>query len=145
MSAERVIANTLRLAKSDLDAAKLLHVGKNRYAIYHCEQAAEKVIKAVLTSEGIHANIKRLLDEMVKQVPDANPLKPLLKGIEHLAAYATTYRYATTSGNIKPAPDDATLEADMASVNKALLAATVAFGVDLSKQDQPARTAKPPR
>jgi HEPN domain-containing protein len=97
MSAERVIANTLRLAKADLDAATLLHVGKNRYAIYHCEQAAEKVIKA------------------------------------------------STSGNIKPAPDDATLEADMASVNEALLAATVAFGVDLSKQDQPARTAKPPR
>ncbi|HEY6558369.1 MAG TPA: hypothetical protein VI072_13890 [Polyangiaceae bacterium] len=54
---------------------------------------------------------------MVKQVPDANPLKPLLKQIEHLAAYATTYRYATSSGNIKPAPDDATLGADMASVS----------------------------
>ena len=61
MSAERVIANTLRLAKADLDAAKLLQVGKNRYAIYHCEQAAEKVIKAVLTSEGVHASIKHLL------------------------------------------------------------------------------------
>jgi HEPN domain-containing protein len=51
MSAERVIANTLRLAQADLDAAKLLHSGKNRYSIYHCEQAAEKVIKAVLTSK----------------------------------------------------------------------------------------------
>ena len=76
MSAERVIANTLRLAQADLEAAKLLHAGKNRYAIYHCEQAAEKVIKAVLTSEGVHANIKHLLDEMVKQVPDANPSSP---------------------------------------------------------------------
>ena len=145
MSAERVIANTLRLAQADLDAAKLLHAGKNRYAIYHCEQAAEKIIKAVLTSEGIHANIKHLLDDMVKQVPDENPLKPLLKQVEHLAAYATTYRYATTSGNIKPAPDDATLEADMASVDAALSAAASAFGVELSKQDQPARTAKPLR
>lgn len=51
MSAERVITNTLRLAQADLDAAELLHVGKNRYAVYHCEQAAEKIIKAVLTSE----------------------------------------------------------------------------------------------
>jgi hypothetical protein len=33
MSAERVIANTLRLALADLEAAKLLHAGKNRYAI----------------------------------------------------------------------------------------------------------------
>ena len=82
---------------------------------------------------------------MVKQVPDANPLKPLLKQIEHLAAYATTYRYATTSGNIKPSPDDKTLKADMASVNAALSAAATAFGVDLSKQDQPAGTASAPR
>jgi len=72
MSAERVIANTRRLAQADLDAARLLHAGKNRYAIYHCEQAAEKIIKAVLTSEGVHANIKQQLDDMVKQVPDAN-------------------------------------------------------------------------
>jgi HEPN domain-containing protein len=67
MSAKRVIANTLRLAQADLDAAKLLHTGKNRYAICHCEQAAEKIIKAVLTSEGVHANIKHLLGEIVKQ------------------------------------------------------------------------------
>jgi HEPN domain-containing protein len=145
MSAERVIANTLRLAQADLDAPKLLHSGKNRYAIYHCEQAAEKVIKAVLTSEGVHANIRHQLHEMMKDVPDANPLKPLLKQVEHLAAYATTYRYASPTGNIKPAPDDATLEADVASVQAALSASAAAFGVELSKQDQPAKTAKPVR
>ena len=145
MSAERVIANTLRLAHADLDAAELLQTGKNRNAVYHCEQAAEKIIKAILTSEGVHVTAKHQLDEMVKQVPDANPLKPLLKQIEHLAAYATTYRYATTSGNIKPAPDEATLESDMASVRSALSAAASAFGVELTERDHPARTAKPPR
>lgn len=71
MSAERVIANTLRLAKADLEAARLLHVGKNRYAVYHCEQAAEKVIKAVLTSEGVHANI-----DLSKQDAPARSAKP---------------------------------------------------------------------
>lgn len=145
MSAERVIANTLRLARDDLDAARVLHAANNRYAIYHCEQAAEKIIKAVLTGEGVHANIKHQLDDMVKDVPEANPLKPLLKDIEHLAAYATTYRYATTSGNIKPSPDDKTLQADLAKVTAALSATATAFGVDLSKQDAPAKTAKAPR
>jgi hypothetical protein len=33
----------------------------------------------------------------------------------------------------------------MAGVNAALSAAVAAFGVDLNKQDQPARTAKAPR
>jgi len=93
----------------------------------------------------VHANIKHLLDDMVKQVPDPNPLKPLLKQIEHLAAYATTYRYASASGNIKPGPDSATLEADIAGVGAALSATAAAFGVELSKQDQPAKTANPVR
>ncbi len=145
MSAERVIANTLRLARDDLDAAKVLHAANNRYAIYHCEQAAEKIIKAILTAEGVHANIKHQLDEMVKDVPDANPLKSLLQDMEHLAAYATTYRYATTSGNIKPSPNDETLQADIAKVAAALSATATAFGVDLTKQDLAARTAKAPR
>lgn len=82
---------------------------------------------------------------MVEQVPDANPLKPLLKQLEHLAAYATTYRYAMPSGRIKSAPNEATLESDIAGVDAALSAAATAFGVDLSKQDQPAKTAKPVR
>jgi hypothetical protein len=68
----------------------------------------------------------------------------LLTQVEHLAAYAT-YLYASPTGNIKPAPDDATLEADIARVQAALSATAAAFGVELSKQDQPAETAKPVR
>ncbi len=82
---------------------------------------------------------------MVADVPDTNPLKPFLKQVEHLAAYATTYRYAGPTGNIKPAPDEPALEANIASVEASLLAAAKAFGVDLSKQDLPAKTAKPVR
>jgi hypothetical protein len=64
---------------------------------------------------------------------------------EDLAASATTYRYASPTGNIRSAPDDATLEADMASVQAAISATAAAFGVDLRKQDQPAKTAEPVR
>ena len=42
-----MLANTLRVAQADLDAVERLHTGKNRYAVYHCEQAAEKIIKIV--------------------------------------------------------------------------------------------------
>jgi len=84
MSAELLIANLLRIAKADLDGARILSAGGNRNAIYLCEQAAEKVIRAVLTSEGIHAGIRHLLDEMVSQIPDENPLKRELREVEHL-------------------------------------------------------------
>jgi len=70
------------------EGARLLAGPGNRNAIYLCEQAAEKVIRAVLTSEATHAGIEHQLQEMVDLVPDANPLKALLRDIEYLTAYA---------------------------------------------------------
>lgn len=51
MSADRVIASLIRVAKEDLDGALTLSATGNRNAIYLCAQAAEKLIRAVLTSE----------------------------------------------------------------------------------------------
>ena len=104
MSVELLIANLLRVAAEDLDAARLLGTAGNRNAIYMCEQAAEKVIRAVVTSEGQRAGIKHQLNETVDLVPDANPIKPLLRAIEHLTAYATAYRYPTSARRIVPPP-----------------------------------------
>jgi HEPN domain-containing protein len=104
LSSELLVANLLRVAKEDLEGARVLGAARNRNAPYLCEQAAEKIIRAVLTTEGKHAGIKHLLDEMVDLVPDENPLKADLRSIEHLAAYATTYRYPTAAGRLKQAP-----------------------------------------
>jgi hypothetical protein len=41
---------------------------------------------------------------MVDLVPDDNPIKPLLRSVEVLAAYATTYRYPTSAGRFPSAP-----------------------------------------
>jgi HEPN domain-containing protein len=81
MIADLVIANLLRIASEDLEGATTLAPLGNRNAVYLCEQAAEKIIRAVLTSEGKHAGIKHQLDEMVNLVPDENPLKPALREI----------------------------------------------------------------
>jgi HEPN domain len=70
MSAELLIANFLRIAAEDLEGARLLAAAHNRNAIYLCEQAAEKVIRAVVTSENKHAGIKHDLAEMVDLIDD---------------------------------------------------------------------------
>jgi HEPN domain-containing protein len=143
MSAEKTIASYLRVAREDLEGARLLAPTNNRNAIYLCEQAAEKIIKAVLTSENVHAGIKHFLDEWVSQVPDENPIKPALRAIEHLAAYATAYRYPTPSGVIKRGP--AELEREIDRVDAALQEAAKRFGVDLGNADTPATSAGPIR
>jgi hypothetical protein len=76
MSVERLLANFLRIANEDLEGARLLAASGNRNAIYLCEQAAEKIIRAVVTSEGKHAGVKHDLAEIVDLIPDENPMKP---------------------------------------------------------------------
>ena len=145
MSAEVLVANLLRVAKEDLDGARLLGTAGNRNAVYLCEQAAEKTIRAVLTSEGISAGIRHRLSEMVDQIPDENTIKSLLRAIEHLAAYATAYRYPTAVGRIQATPSPADLEADMKLVESAITTVASRFGVDLSARGSPARSAAPIR
>lgn len=145
MSAELLIANLLRVAKEDLEGARLLSSQGNRNAIYLCEQAAEKIIRAVLTSEGKHAGVKHQLKEMVDLVPDENPLKAALREIEQLAAYATTYRYPTVVGRIPPPPARKVFDDMAVKVEKALLAAVGRFGVSLSQPNEPAANPAPIR
>jgi len=57
MGVELYVANLLRVAKQDLDGARSLVRDENRNAIYLCEQAAEKILIAVLTSEQKHARV----------------------------------------------------------------------------------------
>jgi HEPN domain-containing protein len=145
MIADLLIANTLRIAREDLDGAKALAALGNRNGAYLCEQAAEKVIRAVLTSEGKHAGIKHQLDVMVDLVPDENPLKPALREIDELAAYATAYRYPTPAGRIPNTPPGTELAALIKKVETVLGEAASRFGVDLGKKGTPARTPKPIR
>jgi len=145
MSVELLIANMLRIAKADLDDASLLARTGSRNAAYLCEQAAEKVIRAVLTSEGKRGGIQHRLDEMVDLVPDENPLKPALRELEQLAAYATAYRYPASSGRIPNAPPGSEIDVLLEKVGAALGEAASRFGVDLAKKGLPAATPSPLR
>ena len=119
MGADALIASFLEIAFEDLDAGRVLAKAGNRNAAFHYQQAAEKVIRAVLTSESIHARREHqhLLQRLVDLVPDANPVKPLLRAVEHLSTYATTFRYpAEPSGRTRPSPSAAELQQDDARV-----------------------------
>jgi len=60
--------------------------------------------------QGAHAGIGHQLDRMVDSIPDENPVKRKLREIQGLEIYATSYRYPTTVGRIKPAPDIVEIE-----------------------------------
>lgn len=145
MSVELRIASFLRVASEDLAGARALHELHNRNAVYLCEQAAEKIIRAVLTSEGLHGGTKHELSELIDVLPDANPVKPMLRTVEHLAAYATSYRYPTTRGRITPGPNAQEMSDALQRVAALLAEAARRFEVDLEARDEPARRPEPIR
>jgi len=62
-----------------------------------------------------------------------------------LGACATAFRYATSSGRLPIAPDEAKLAAAISEIERVLTRLCEHFGVDLDEQDTPARNATPMR
>lgn len=144
MSVEQTITNYLCIAREDLDGAMVLAERGNRNASYLAEQAAEKVIRAVLTSEGVHAGVGHDLRTMVARIPTENPLRSQLEGLVGLAVFATAFRYPTTR-RIPPTPPESEVGEHIARVRIALDEVARRFEVDLQDALIPAGRARPIR
>lgn len=129
-----VIAGQLRLAANYLQDSRLLAASSSRNAANLLFQSAEATLIAVMTSEKEHVGRadQHQLAVMRDRLPDTNPLKPRFGEIEHLTGYATTFRYVTAAGRIKPGPSDADLEAWQATVAAIIELCRSWFGVDLT-------------
>lgn len=97
-----LLANQLRLANQDLKDALLLRDAKSRNSTYHLEQAAEKLLHALLTAEGISVGVEasHKLEVLVDRLPPEHPLKSALGQLAYLRSYATAYRYPKSGGRL---------------------------------------------
>ncbi|RLB55697.1 MAG: hypothetical protein DRJ42_05510 [Deltaproteobacteria bacterium] len=101
----RVIGAYLDDVEVELDAAKRLIVDPpNRLAAFHLQQAAEKLVKAVRLSRGLHLTASHNLEALVAELPSDDAWREKLAKLDGLSAYATTYRYPTPSGKRKAGP-----------------------------------------
>lgn len=142
------IANDLRLAASDLEAAKTLSKIHNRNDAYHAQQAAEKILLSLLTAEGTHIERKdsHRLDVLRDKLPDESPFKSRFGGLTYLTAYATTFRYPKDAGRIPSGPEDDELLEAINQIESLLGDVAGYFGVDLAASDRvPSVNIKPPR
>lgn len=98
-----VIAAYLDDVIGELEAARRLSEDPpSRFAAFHLQQAAEKLVKAVRLHRGLFAtadhNILALVDELA---PD-DAWREKLSALGVLSAYATTFRYPSPTGRRKP-------------------------------------------
>jgi len=62
-------------------------------AAYHCQQAAEKLVKSVLSKSAIPFPKSHDIAALVELLPSDHRLKGHLKGLEKLTPYGVAYRY----------------------------------------------------
>ena len=148
MSTELHIANSLRLAHEDLVAAQALSAIDNRNDVYHLQQAAEKILLALLNSESIKAERRdsHRLDVLRDLLPDENTFKVKLSPITFLTVYATTYRYPKDAGRLPQRGEKDEIAAAAKTLQVILADAAVHFGIGLTDSDRiPAKRSTPPR
>jgi HEPN domain-containing protein len=116
MSVPRRIAGLLTIATEDATGAVTLAATGNRNAAYLCQQAAEKLIKAVLLHAGMEAGAEHHLDVLIAKLPDGHPWKARLRVLDKYTPYATAYRYPGSSGRVPAAPDAKQVAADAKSI-----------------------------
>ena len=96
-------------ARHDIESAKLLLAGDPQIldtAVYHCQQAAEKALKAYLTSQDSPFMKVHDLTVLVKQCMDVDvSFGVLVEMAEILTPYATAFRYP--GDVLEPDPIDA--------------------------------------
>ena len=101
----------IELARQDIDAAKKLvreadHSGR---AAFFVEQAAEKMIKAVLSVEGIiYPASHHQLGVLAALLPPDHEWRTDFSSFDAFTSFATKFRYPTSSGKlpINPAASD---------------------------------------
>jgi HEPN domain-containing protein len=95
----------LAVAEQDLKAVRNNLHGPDpttEVAAYHCQQAAEKMVKAALVAASVDPPRWHDIDNLVDLLPPDHPLKQALAPLGRLTPYAIAYRYPMPDPNVLP-------------------------------------------
>ena len=104
MSKAKVLS-FIRLAREDLVVARKLMAEHPRHSAFNIEQAAEKLLKAVLTAEGIVFTASHhQLGLLAGLLPTGHLWRADLIAFDEFSSYATKVRYPTPGGGMPQDP-----------------------------------------
>jgi len=109
-------ASFIALAKEDLAVARKLISAHPRHSAFAIEQAAEKLLKAVLTTEGIPFSAGHQLGRLAELLPPAHIWRADLMAFDSYTSFATATRYPRPGGGMPQVPSRDVLEAGLKEV-----------------------------
>lgn len=116
MSGEPRIAALLALASGDAEAAEKLGDTLPGHAAFHLQQAAEKLTRAFLLSQGIEGGITHDIEALASKLPSAHAWRERLLALRKHSPSATRYRYPTVSDRIPSPPSPQEIAGDLAEL-----------------------------
>ena len=115
--ADEYVRAWLKKVDEDLPAVRALLAGDDPVvsgATFHCQQAAEKLVKAVLVAAGRHPPRIHNIMALVDNLPEDHPLLPMLRPLERFTPYIALFRYPG-AGDLFDDPADEPTAAEVAS------------------------------
>jgi HEPN domain-containing protein len=110
-------ASFIALAKEDLAVARKLLADHPRHSAFAIEQAAEKLLKAVLTTESIAFSAgHHQLGRLAELLPAAHLWRADLMAFDSYTTYATATRYPRPGGGMPQVPSREVLDAGLKEV-----------------------------
>ncbi|MFC7333768.1 HEPN domain-containing protein [Rhodocista pekingensis] len=98
--ATETVAGWLRHARDDLamvrnaiDGPVPLPTG----AAYHCQQAVEKLVKAVLAAAAVRVPKSHDIADLIARLPDAHPLRDVLAPWAWMTPFGYSFRYPSAN------------------------------------------------
>jgi HEPN domain-containing protein len=119
MTARRLAA-LVGAAERDIGAARRLLPDMPDQAIFHAQQAAEKLTRAVCERAGLAVGRTHGIGQAAARLPGGHPFKEDLLALDHLSAAATAWRYPIPGGRIPAMPDPAHVAAALGDVEALL-------------------------
>jgi HEPN domain-containing protein len=107
----------LQIAEEDLGAARLLVSYSPRMARYHVQQGAEKAVKALLEFRGVNPGREHRFGPLAEMIPDSDPWRTRIQGLDDLSPAATSHRYPTAEGRILLPPPREHVDREIATVS----------------------------
>lgn len=106
----------IALAKEDLAVARKILDTYPRAAAFHLQQAAEKLLKAVLSAEGITFSAGHQLGQLAGLLPTDHVWRADLMAFDDYTTYATSTRYPLPGGGMPRTPPKDKLDKSLKEV-----------------------------
>jgi len=104
MTARRFAA-LVSAAERDIAAVRRLLPDMPDQAIFHAQQAVEKLARAVCERERIAVGRTHNIGQIAAMLPDGHTFREDFLAFDDLSPAATAWRYPTPGGRLPPLPD----------------------------------------